>query len=407
MRIALVSYEYPPDTGFGGIGTYTKQAAHMLAGRGHSVEVFTGALESSSSTKEGEVLLHRVFSPTRLAFRNAVAVVFDRRHSHQAFDIIEGPEYMADSATIRENHPDTPHVIKLHTPEFLLGRLFRDNVSIAKKMRFIFGGLIRGQNPKPFWVYEKSSDPEYHLTRSVPYILHPSKELGTIVSREWDLPMDRFIHLPYPFQPDPAFLEIPCGESGSEFPRITFIGKLEKRKGIFPFMHAIPQIAKKHPHIRFRFLGHSHPSPVLGLDMEGYLKKQLSSFQDRLEFTGPIPYHEIPQHLAETDICVFPSLWENFPNVCLEAMSAGRAVVGSKNGGMADMLGENEFGLLIDPKKPESIVAAIKLLIESPELRYRFGHSARENVLTTYSYDKIGHWTEKVYSNIINNWPRS
>jgi glycogen synthase len=40
MRIAFVSHEYPPDTAFGGIATYVRQAATLLAGRGHSVEVF-------------------------------------------------------------------------------------------------------------------------------------------------------------------------------------------------------------------------------------------------------------------------------------------------------------------------------------------------------------------------------
>ena len=43
MRIAFISYEYPPDTAAGGIATYARQAAHMLRDRGHAVEVFAAS----------------------------------------------------------------------------------------------------------------------------------------------------------------------------------------------------------------------------------------------------------------------------------------------------------------------------------------------------------------------------
>ncbi|MBK6621202.1 MAG: glycosyltransferase family 4 protein [Saprospirales bacterium] len=88
-------------------------------------------------------------------------------------------------------------------------------------------------------------------------------------------------------------------------------------------------------------------------------------------------------------------------------MSAGRAVIGSKNGGMAEMLGEEECGLLIDPDKPKTIVAALKKMIENPQLRYRFGQLAREKVLREYSWDRIGARTEEVYSTIIDHWPKA
>lgn len=406
MRIALISYEYPPETGFGGIGTYTEQAARMLKKRGHSVEVFAGSLEKTYSIQEGGVLLHRVFTKNRASFSDNIFEIFSKRHSANPFEIIEGPEFMADSFTIRNRFPDVPHVIKLHTPSFLLYKLFLGDVGLARKARFLLGGLIRGKFSRPYWKYDKAEDPEYQLTQSVPFILHPSKELGGIVSKEWGIPIDHFIHLPNPFHPSPEFLDIQIRRPDSEYLRITFIGKLEKRKGIFLLMDVIPEVVSKHPHVKFRFIGQAHPSPEADLDMEGYMKKRLHRFESHLEFTGPLPYNEIPKRLAETDICIFPSLWENQPNVCMEAMSAGRAVIGSKNGGMADMLGNDECGLLVDPYRPETIVTAIEKLIENPELRMQLGRSAREKILRNYSYESIGALTEEVYSMIIDKWPQ-
>ena len=52
--------------------------------------------------------------------------------------------------------------------------------------------------------------------------------------------------------------------------------------------------------------------------MVDHLKKMLAGYESSVEFTGP-PLNQMPNMLSQTDISVFPSIWENFPNVCLEA----------------------------------------------------------------------------------------
>ena len=61
MRIALLSYEYPPETGFGGIGTYTWYQARAMAKLGHEVHVLAGSLQANglSSREEEGVRVHR------------------------------------------------------------------------------------------------------------------------------------------------------------------------------------------------------------------------------------------------------------------------------------------------------------------------------------------------------------
>ncbi|PTN26484.1 hypothetical protein C6366_18930 [Desulfonatronum sp. SC1] len=88
-------------------------------------------------------------------------------------------------------------------------------------------------------------------------------------------------------------------------------------------------------------------------------------------------------------LCIFPSIWENFPTVCLEAMSAGRVVIGSKNGGMNEMLTNPISGILVNPKSVSQISKAIAFLIENPQIRIKFGENGRNKILSEYNSDTI------------------
>jgi glycosyltransferase involved in cell wall biosynthesis len=94
---------------------------------------------------------------------------------------------------------------------------------------------------------------------------------------------------------------------------------------------------------------------------------------------------------------VYPSLWENFPNVCLEAMSAARAVIGSSAGGMAEMLDEGACGRLVDPHDYKNLARQIISLLDSPRERIRLGQLARSKVLSAYNEEHIGEATENIY----------
>ena len=108
----------------------------------------------------------------------------------------------------------------------------------------------------------------------------------------------------------------------------------------------------------------------------------------------------IPAELGGIDICVFPSIWENFPNVCLEAMSAGRGVVGSQAGGMSEMLASGA-GRLVPPKNSAAIANAVIELLGNPNERMQMGAAARQRIKDEYNGDKIGSLMESVYREAI------
>lgn len=398
MRIAYISFEFPPDTAFGGIATYVDQAARIMAKRGHDVEVFTSSPSRNITEDLDGVKIHRILTQDRKNFNHEILSIFEERFNTKAFDFIESPEFSADGFAIKKQYPSLPLVVKLHTPWFLIDRINFSYLTPLNKIRYLLSGLIRGKFYKPFWKEkEKSNDPDYQIAQLAQQIHSPSVDLGNIVSHHWMLPRNSIITVPYPYIPSPALTAI---DIQRETGIVTYVGRLEIRKGLVELAKAIKIILKHKPYTKFRFVGSVQESPKPGLNMMEYLKIELCNHLHNISFLK-VPANEIPMVYKETDICVFPSIWENFPNVCLEAMSAGRAIVAGKNGGMYDMLNDCNGGILIDPLKPNEIAAAIIKLLDDKKMRVEMGTNARNKILTVYNQDQIGELMEYHYKQLL------
>ncbi|MGB3652986.1 MAG: glycosyltransferase family 4 protein [Rivularia sp. (in: cyanobacteria)] len=401
MKIALISYEYPPDTAIGGIATYVFQIAKVLHSRGHHIEVFCGSPHRSDSQEENGIWVHRVIGQNGSDFSESIGRVFAKRHQSIQFDVIEGPEFSACARGAVAQVPNIPLVIKLHTPTFLVRKINFVELSLNGKIRWVTGALRRGKIPTHFpqWKYDPSSDIERIHALEADEIASPSKSIGNELITTWSLPRERVFHIPYPYVPSQDLLDIPI-ETHTNV--VTFIGRLEIRKGILDLAQAIPTILKQCPTTKFRFVGSALPSPQRNLNMREYLEKKLKSYHKSLEFTGGVSPDRIPSLLAKTDVCVFPSRWESVGFVCLEAMAAARGVVGSSAGGMAELLDGGRVGRLIPPNNSKKIAQAVIELLKNPQLRMQLGQAARDRVLSEYNLDRIGELQEASYQRAID-----
>lgn len=424
MNIAFISYEYPPDTALGGIATYVAQAARMLVQRGHHVEVFAAGDRLGNTVEvdtvevetvevdtvevktikagaiKAGIIVHRVAIPQRSDFSKAIAPIFAARHRQIQFDVLEATEIDAPARDAIQLVPDLPLVVKLHTPTFLVQEISEVKPSPSQKLRWHLGTVRRGKFPRPYpqFHYDPSTDIERLQTLEADTIAAPSIAIGEVLKSRWQLEADKLCPVPLPYIPTPELLNIPVTTQTNT---ITFLGRLEIRKGILDLAKAIPLILRQCPDARFRFVGAVWNSPRRDLDMRQYLERRLYRYQHALEFTGKVSLAEIPSFLEKTDICVFPSLWESFGLVCLEAMAAARGVVGSSAGGMAEILqsevGRDEVGRLVPPASPEKIAAAVIELLQNPALRMQLGQAARDRVLSEYSPEQIGKMQEASY----------
>src|SRR5918996_5057092 len=136
MKIALLSFEYPPETGYGGIGSYTWYHARALVKLGHQVHVLAGANKSTQlkmNEHDGvqvfrfrsDGLLMRGFQKlermrlwwTKNRLENALSMfrAFQNLHQQHQYDVVEMPECGAEGFLInRFVRPNT--FIKLHSP---------------------------------------------------------------------------------------------------------------------------------------------------------------------------------------------------------------------------------------------------------------------------------------------------
>ena len=405
MNIAFISYEYPPDTAYGGIATYVHQAAMMLSRRGHHVEVFSGSPHRTGTENEECLLVHRINVKNQFDFAKPIGQLFAQRHKVIQFDVLEGPDCAADAREAVRIVPDIPFVLKLHTPSILLLKLnyYEYETSFLKKICLYVAAFLKGV--MPVWGYAPSTAAhrlhilqidkieQSHALEADEFV-SPSLELGNILIRKWGLDKTKISHVPYPYVPSEKLLKISV-ETHTNI--ITFIGRLEMRKGVLDLARAIPLILRHYPDAKFRFVGSAEHSPQRNLDMRQYLERMLQNNSRLVEFISHVPFDAIPNVLAETDICVFPSLWENFPCVCLEAMAAARGIVGSNAGGMAEMLDYGNAGRLVPPHSPKNIAQAVVKLLNDTQLRMGLGRAARNRLLEKYNTDSVGILQEASY----------
>jgi len=399
MRIAYISYEHPLGIAGGGIGTYTAQIALIMSGRKHAVEVFSAVLGGSyKCMPTNNYKLHLIPVTSHQDFREQVEKIFASIHQTEPFDLVENAEYGADALLIKKRYPGLPLVVKLHTPRFLVDRLNFVSPRLFSKLRYILGGFLKGKFPKPYWKIKYGFDPEQELYQLADAVSSPSTSLAEIVKSEWG--RKEITVLPNPL-PSTTMVTVNRQNPDNAI-RVLFIGRLERRKGIYDIAKAIPLIFKKKTSIKFCFAGSDQPSIRPGISTKAYLLKRLAPYLDRLEFSGLLKPAELNSRLTETDICIFPSLWENFPNVCMEAMLAGKAVIASKNGGMSEMITHLKNGYLISPNSPNELADAILKLSGDNELRQILSAAGREHVLETYDPSIIGQKTELFYQYTLN-----
>ena len=404
LHIAFISYEYPPDTAAGGIATYVKQAAEMLAGRGHTVEVFTAGKGRGGIVCEDGVLVHRLQDPIGEGdgtsdFSERIAPLFAARHGEAPFDVLEGPEYRAEARGAVRLAPEIPLVVKLHTPSYLLRSMNTALYGPVRRTLSAAKSLLRRE--RPFYDYKPLEDPERAHCLDADEVAAPSQAIGERVAKEWGLDADTLSFYPLAYTPNAALLGVPL-ETHTNI--VTYYGRLEMRKGVVDLAAAIPLILGACPSAKFRFIGRPLPSPKMGQDMRVFLSQRLARQAGSVEFRDAVPPDHIPALLAETDICVFPSLWESFGYTCLESMAAGRGVVATDPSGMAEMLREGdgtEFGVLVPPSSPEKIAATTIALLQNPAQRIAFGSSARQRVLDQYSVSRVGALQEESYRRAI------
>ena len=133
--------------------------------------------------------------------------------------------------------------------------------------------------------------------------------------------------------------------------------------------------------------------------MKGYLFEKIAKlkYPDRVIWIDQIPRENLLEHYQHSSVCVVPSIWENYPYVCLEAMACAKPVIASDIGGLSTMIRHGENGLLFSPGSSRQLAQSLTYLLNNPQLIPRLGQAARKTIEERYAPQTIAKATLEVY----------
>lgn len=169
---------------------------------------------------------------------------------------------------------------------------------------------------------------------------------------------------------------------------VLFLGRLSHEKGVETLLRA------------HAAAGGRWPLTVAG---SGPLLDDMKAQYTRATFAGHLAGDRLRQALVGAAVVVVPSEWyENCPMSVLEAMANGKPVVGSRMGGIPELVADGETGLLFEAGNVAELGACIGRLMDDPALRRRMGQAARARAEREFSLEKHNAGLLEIYAGLVN-----
>jgi len=399
LRIAFVSFEYPPFHG-GGIGTYAGIMSRWLAEAGHEVHVIANGWGEGFTAANHEpdrpenLTIHRLRALDRnyetlpphdrlddplgkvarhwekaLFWSYLVAEELSRVASEHTVDVVEFPECFAEGYTAfkwREAgvaFQDTAMCVHLHTP-------IQDHTELNLAPTY------------ERWFRRRVMMEEFCITRA-DRLASPSRSLADIVSSRLGLDSDRHPCDVIPYAMDLNGVIADDREPMESGPTLLFVGRIEPRKGVKDLVDAALRVMADRPRLTVHLLGKDCLAGEAPGSMIDLLRTRIpEGLQERFVFEGLRPREEVLQRYASATACVFAAPWDNFPFTCFEAMAGGACIIASDQGGMAEVVEHETSGLIFEARNVGALAAAICRVLDEPALAARLRANAVKRVAT-------------------------
>lgn len=194
-------------------------------------------------------------------------------------------------------------------------------------------------------------------------------------------------------------IEQPLKEIFEKNKTIISIGRLTQQKGFSFLLDAFSKVLRRYSEVRLIILG------------EGELEKELKELSRKLNIEKNVYFLGFQKNpfkfLKRATIFIFPSLYEGFPNVLIEAMSCGLPVIATDcPGGNKEILSSlqeeiketklKEYGILVPPANSEELAKAILLLLTDDKLRKQYSERAKKRA-EDFSVEKIIQKWENIF----------
>jgi glycosyltransferase involved in cell wall biosynthesis len=376
------------------IAPWLVELLKRLKAAGHEVEVFCSAYRGGGGGEYAGIPVHRFrYFPARWEDLTHDEAAPDRMRRSWRYAVMPACYVAGGMVAIwrlcRRRRYDIVHV-HWPMPHAVFGAIARATCG-ARLVTLWYGVELR-------WV--QSSLP--WLSRLVRWALRTSDQVAAISSYTAQ-EIARFAAVPVRVIP----YTIGLPESAASHPavaprrdgafRILFVGRLVERKGVAQLIEAVRQLP---PGLgaRLEVIGDGPERPRLeALVREGGLG-------ERVALRGRVSALELRGAYEAADVLALPSILDSRSDteglgvVLLEAMSYGVPVIGSRVGGIPDIIVDGETGLLVPPGDATALAWTLERLATDAELRARLSSAGREHVRDHFSWDRIVTQWEECYA---------
>ena len=388
MKVLMLSWEYPPRV-VGGIARVVKELSEKLQLEGQDVTVVTYKEGDTPyfEVEETVVKVYRVYNymirPNnfiewimQLNF-NLITEVNKLIQSGETFDVIHAHDWLTAYAakTLKESY-NIPLVSTIHATE--AGR----NGGIQTEMqRYI-------------------NDTEWMLTYESSEVIVNSNFMKNDIQRIFGLPFEKIKVIPNGID----LKKFDGIKKDYEFRRrfaadnekiILSLGRLVFEKGIQHLIYAMPKILSNYNDAKLVIVGKGGMIDEL---------KQITvnlGIQDKVYFTGYMAGNDVQKMYKVSDVAVFPSTYEPFGIVALEAMLGGTPTVVSDIGGLNEIVKHGETGLKSYAGNANSIADSVTQLLYDYDLSEKITKNAKLEVVQNFNWTKIAEDTRKLYEKAI------
>ena len=388
MKILMLTWEYPPRI-VGGIARVVHDLSKRLIKDGHEVTVITYKDGENVPEYENDkgVNVYRVdnymIHPNnfidwimQLNF-NMISKAIEIINKEGGFDVIHAHDWLVTyAAKSLKNAYDIPIVATIHATEAGRNSGIHDDTQ-----RYI-------------------NDTEWLLTYEATEVIVNSNFMKNDLQRLFGLPYDKINVIPNGIN----LTNFTGIDRDYDFRRqyamdnekiILYVGRLVYEKGVQHLIAAMPKVLSNYNDAKLIIAGRG--------GMIDELKAEAASLglTDKIYFTGYLDSKKVQKMYKCADIAVFPSTYEPFGIVALEAMLAGVPTVVSDVGGLNEIVSHGVDGMKAYAGNPNSITDSITALLYDHQLATNVAKKAKQKVKEQFNWEKIAQDTHFTYEKAI------
>jgi len=397
MRVLMLSWEFPPHV-VGGMGKHVLDLAPALVQQGLDVHVLTPLLRGGPAreiTEQG-IHVHRVEPPQMdsygfVPFVQQTNALMERAAHDLAdelgeFDMLHAHDWLAAHSGIGLKHAwQRPLVATIHATER------------GRQQGYVGGGHAEQVNSIEWW-----------LTYEAWRVIGCSHFMADQINSYFHTPLDKidvvpngiYVH-PDPFTSEDTRLTFRRRFAEDDQPLVFYVGRLVYEKGLHVLLDAWPRVLSAFPQARLVIAG-------TGAYMDALKSRAWAlGIAPSVTFSGFITDDERDKLYHVADVATFPSLYEPFGIVALEAMAAHCPVVVASTGGLAEVVALHETGLTVHPNDADSLAWGLLHTLQYPDWSYTRAENAYRVVREDFNWPKIARMTADVYASAYAAWEQS